>query len=607
VLLAASSAVRETYAAPLTTGNLVVLRLGTGLSNVTTGALPVFFDEYTTSGSLVQSIALPTTTGGALPAMTLPVGAAASDMHGMLETSRAGYHILFSAYEVNASSTANYVANTVRRNFMRMDLDGTVEVVGSTIFQSYTLSNVASDDGATAFWYAGVGSGIYYLPRGSTNPTQIIGSSNYRSANAGPDRLYAVRGGGSSTDVQYCMNGGTNVWWPTANVPNPTVLTGKTYNDHRSIVWKSPLELYSVDYGAGIWKLTRTVPTTTTWTRLPTFAGTTPGGNGYQPQAGITGALDAALGNDNTTLFVSYATGIYSFDTVAQTWNNAGQPIITAGVNTWIRGITIAPVIAPSPTPSPTASITPTVTPTISGTPTVTPSPTTSKSTGASDSPTPTSSRSITGSNTPSRSITGSPSSTRSITATTTPTISITSSRTPTISVTPSTTASATMPVDIAAIRNAAEAGTSATLAAALGGSIGGFLFLVALGGGVAFYISRRNTAMRKARLRAGMNRNSPGVYSTAWSASDHIGHGDPMAVAPPQVSLHVTAGRNGPRISSGVNPLAGGKSSWGAMPTTAAKTGLEAYHTPTGTPGGPSGGGRVTGRGSSNSLTSKR
>jgi hypothetical protein len=165
------------------------------------------------------------------------------------------------------------------------------------------------------------------------------------------------------------------------------------------------------------------------------------------------------------------------------------------------------------------------------------------------------------------------------------------------------------MPVDLAAIRDAAAEAASSSLAAALGGAIGGFLFLVAIGGGVAFYISRRNTAMRKARLRASMNRNSPGVYSTAWSATDHLAHDPdaPMHVGPQQVTMQVVAGRGGPRISSGVNPLAG-RGFWGPQPvqaTTAAKTGLEAYHKPTAGAAGPAAG-KVTGRGGS-SLTGKR
>src|SRR5437879_4455496 len=50
-----------------TPGNLVVYRVGTGATSdslVNTGNA-VFLDEYTTGGTLVQSIALPTTASGA--------------------------------------------------------------------------------------------------------------------------------------------------------------------------------------------------------------------------------------------------------------------------------------------------------------------------------------------------------------------------------------------------------------------------------------------------------------------------------------------------------------------------------------------------------------
>ena len=45
---------------PFTRGNLVVERLGTGGGSLSGNGNPIFFDEMTTNGTLVQSIAIPT-------------------------------------------------------------------------------------------------------------------------------------------------------------------------------------------------------------------------------------------------------------------------------------------------------------------------------------------------------------------------------------------------------------------------------------------------------------------------------------------------------------------------------------------------------------------
>ena len=51
-------------AAPITPGNLVIYRVGTGSNALASTGNEVFLDEYTTAGSLVQSIEMPSTGAG---------------------------------------------------------------------------------------------------------------------------------------------------------------------------------------------------------------------------------------------------------------------------------------------------------------------------------------------------------------------------------------------------------------------------------------------------------------------------------------------------------------------------------------------------------------
>src|SRR6266705_537597 len=60
------------HAAPpaFTSGNLVVYRVGTGSGALASSATAVFLDEYTTAGTFVQTIAMPTTDSGANQTLT---------------------------------------------------------------------------------------------------------------------------------------------------------------------------------------------------------------------------------------------------------------------------------------------------------------------------------------------------------------------------------------------------------------------------------------------------------------------------------------------------------------------------------------------------------
>src|SRR6059058_2854684 len=51
--------------AAFTPGDLVVYRVGDGTTSLTSSSVPVFLDEYASNGTLVQSIAMPTTVSGA--------------------------------------------------------------------------------------------------------------------------------------------------------------------------------------------------------------------------------------------------------------------------------------------------------------------------------------------------------------------------------------------------------------------------------------------------------------------------------------------------------------------------------------------------------------
>src|SRR5262249_33964866 len=55
---------QETHAALFSSGNLVIYRVGSGTGSLVNTGSPIFLDEYTSGGVLVQSIPLPTSAVG---------------------------------------------------------------------------------------------------------------------------------------------------------------------------------------------------------------------------------------------------------------------------------------------------------------------------------------------------------------------------------------------------------------------------------------------------------------------------------------------------------------------------------------------------------------
>src|SRR5262245_15512246 len=94
VWLAAASS--QLYASPFTTGDLAVLRYGDGVENLGTGnAVSAYIDEYSPSGTLVQTIPMPTSGISALTA----VGTASRD--GIIQLSQDGSSIVLGGYRAN--------------------------------------------------------------------------------------------------------------------------------------------------------------------------------------------------------------------------------------------------------------------------------------------------------------------------------------------------------------------------------------------------------------------------------------------------------------------------------------------------------------------------
>lgn len=209
--------------APLTIGNLFVVRVGDGTTALSNAATPTFLDEYTTAGVLVQSIVMPTAASGSNQPMTNS-GTATSE--GFLNVSDNGLYLTLAGYGVppGLASVATTLAATTPRVVARVDLAGVVDTSTalSDAYSGGNIRSVVSTDGFV-FWTTGSNGGVRFAPLGATTTIGINAGapSNVRVAGIYNGQLYATS---SSTGYFSVCSVGTGI--PTSGPATISVLPG---------------------------------------------------------------------------------------------------------------------------------------------------------------------------------------------------------------------------------------------------------------------------------------------------------------------------------------------------------------------------------------------
>jgi len=207
----------QAHAAPVTTGNLVVLRAGSGANSLSNTGNNVFLDEYTKAGTLVQSFEINSTGTG-----TKLVVAGNSTAEGGLTISPDGRWIGFAGYNSGtgaASSLSSQASGTMPRVAGLLNTTtGTYSLtVMGTWFSGNSPRSAVSTDG-NKIWASGASNGLVYgTADGSATFQSISGTlaTNLRWLNA-----YGTSASGTSLFVSAAT--GT---WPTVGVygGNPLV------------------------------------------------------------------------------------------------------------------------------------------------------------------------------------------------------------------------------------------------------------------------------------------------------------------------------------------------------------------------------------------------
>ncbi len=350
-LLSAGSAA----AAPLTAGNVVVYRIGTGAAGLLNTGAAVLVDEYTPAGSLVQSIAMPVTASGAQKQL---VASGTSTSEGLLTRSGNGKYVVLPGYASDipaAASLSGTNGTAVPRTLGRVDASGLVDT-------SFTLADFASSNNprgifstnGTDFWMCGGAGGVRYASYGASSSTQlsttvvnvrglsVFGGQLYCTSSSGAIRVAAV---GSGLPV---TTGET-----ITNLPGISSSTGSPYGflfADLSAAAPGYDTLYVADdtNTAGVGGVRKYSLVSGSWVSN--------GGVGT-PADGYRGLCGSVSGT-SVTLFAtrkggSTATGggevVTLTDTTGYNATLAAAPalIATAATNTVFRGVALAPNLAP--------------------------------------------------------------------------------------------------------------------------------------------------------------------------------------------------------------------------------------------------------------------
>lgn len=335
-------------AAAFTPGNVVVYRVGDGTGSLVNTGNAVFLDEFTPTGTLVQSIALPTTTSGSNKRL-IASGTATSE--GLLTRSVDGRYLTLTGYDATPGGAANLSASsaaTINRVVGRVDAGG--NVITTTALADYADTNnprSAVSTNGTDLWLTGGAGGLRYTTLGATASSQLsTTTTNLRQVNIVNGQLYVSSSSGTTRIATVGTGTPTNPGQTITNLPGinstntPSPYSFFFADLDAGVAGVDTLYISDDTAGAGIRKFSLV---SGTWTANGVItAASARGLTGVV--SGTTVTLYAATGGSGATgggtLYKFTDTTGYNGSVASTTASN----IATATTNTAFRGVALAPV-----------------------------------------------------------------------------------------------------------------------------------------------------------------------------------------------------------------------------------------------------------------------
>lgn len=183
----------EIQAQSFGTGNIVVVRIGTGTTMTAGSAQPVFIDEYNPCGELIRSIPLPVTSTGSNKRLTLPP-ASVDFSEGFISLSEDGQYLALGGYDAATGTAAVTSSASTTINRVVGIIDAAANVNTSTAFSNRfsTVSIRSAVTDGSNVWAAGGNGGIVYASTGSTGTSNVLlTGTTGRCLNIFDGQLYA--------------------------------------------------------------------------------------------------------------------------------------------------------------------------------------------------------------------------------------------------------------------------------------------------------------------------------------------------------------------------------------------------------------------------------
>lgn len=320
--------------------NVTVYRVGSGASALSSAGTAVFLDTFSgTDGSLVTSVALPTSAAGNNKPL---VASGSAGSEGLLTRSADGRFLVLTGYGAapGTAAIASSASASVPRVVGRVDAAGTIDT--STALNIITGNNIrsaASSDG-NSFYVAGASGGVQYANLGATTTTALnTALANVRQVNIFDGQLYGSSGSGTNT-FKGVSSVGTGL--PTTSSQSATRLPGltDTVSSDSYSFFMADLDglpgldtLYIADSTSGLQKFTLSGGN---WIKTSTLAST----------VGALTGLTGTVINGQVTLFTTSNTTLAKITDAS----GYGGPLAgalttlqTAATNTVFRGVALTP------------------------------------------------------------------------------------------------------------------------------------------------------------------------------------------------------------------------------------------------------------------------
>jgi PEP-CTERM motif len=341
----------QTFAAGFTAGDLVVTQVGaTGSGAALTGkGTDSYLREFSTSGSSVQTLALPTVAGGGNNPLTIS-GTAGSE--GALSLSGNGAYLVVAGYAVGVGVTTQ-TTSTIGL----IDASGNINTSTTTSQLSGNNTRSATSVDGTGVYVTGP-KGVIFESTGASSGTSLDGSTNFHnvevvSAATSPTGVESLWGSSAKSPP----GDGVSSFSPALPTTSATTallagMSGSTAPSSYAFIFANPTTMFVADSTDG---LQEWIFNGSTWANSATLAGSFVGLTGIQ--SGNTVTLYATTGTsaaagwvaDNSLdkVVFTYASGTSGTGTFGSL-----STLATATGNSAFAGVAFAPQAVATPEPA---------------------------------------------------------------------------------------------------------------------------------------------------------------------------------------------------------------------------------------------------------------